>query len=74
MVFWFFRFPCEVRMRAVPLQPCRRHGKKRRDDDSDTGGKGKSPSPMPTGDVPNMFDNVETQVQSSQVIINLFWF
>lgn len=23
------RFPCEVRVRATPLQPCRRHGKKR---------------------------------------------
>lgn len=24
-----FRFPCEVRVRATPLLPCRRHGKKR---------------------------------------------
>lgn len=23
------KFPCEVRVRSVPLQPCRRHGKKR---------------------------------------------
>lgn len=23
------RFPCEVRVRATPLLPCRRHGKKR---------------------------------------------
>lgn len=27
------RFPCEVRVRSVPLQPCRRHGKKRGKDD-----------------------------------------
>ena len=25
----FFRFPTEVRVRSTPLQPCRRHGKKR---------------------------------------------
>jgi hypothetical protein len=29
------RFPCEVRVRAVPLQPCRRHGKKRKEDEPD---------------------------------------
>lgn len=29
------RFPCEVRIRAVPLQPCRRHGKKRKEDEPD---------------------------------------
>lgn len=27
--FQIFRFPCEVRVRATPLLPCRRHGKKR---------------------------------------------
>lgn len=27
--FHKFRFPCEVRVRATPLLPCRRHGKKR---------------------------------------------
>ena len=30
-----FRYPCEVRVRSVPLQPCRRHGKKRKEDESD---------------------------------------
>jgi len=30
-----YRFPCEVRVRAVPLQPCRRHGKKRKEDEPD---------------------------------------
>lgn len=30
------RYPCEVRVRSVPLQPCRRHGKKRKDDEPDT--------------------------------------
>uniref|UniRef100_A0A8D8PW25 Methylcytosine dioxygenase TET n=1 Tax=Cacopsylla melanoneura TaxID=428564 RepID=A0A8D8PW25_9HEMI len=29
------KFPCEVRIRAVPLQPCRRHGKKRKEDEPD---------------------------------------
>lgn len=29
------RYPCEVRVRSVPLQPCRRHGKKRKEDESD---------------------------------------
>jgi len=30
-----FRYPCEVRVRSVPLQPCRRHGKKRKEDEPD---------------------------------------
>lgn len=30
------RYPCEVRVRSVPLQPCRRHGKKRKEDEPDT--------------------------------------
>ncbi|GAB0088487.1 DNA N6-methyl adenine demethylase [Sergentomyia squamirostris] len=29
------KFPCEVRIRSTPLQPCRRHGKKRNGKDSD---------------------------------------
>lgn len=29
MIFYLFRYPCEVRVRSTPLQPCRRHGKKR---------------------------------------------
>lgn len=32
---FLFRYPCEVRVRSVPLQPCRRHGKKRKDDEPD---------------------------------------
>lgn len=28
------KYPMEVRMRSVPLQPCRRHGKKRKDDEN----------------------------------------
>lgn len=28
-----FRFPCQVRVRTVPLPPCRRHGKKRKDEE-----------------------------------------
>ncbi|KZC07058.1 Methylcytosine dioxygenase TET2 [Dufourea novaeangliae] len=30
------KYPCEVRVRSVPLQPCRRHGKKRKEDEPDT--------------------------------------
>lgn len=29
------KYPCEVRVRSVPLQPCRRHGKKRKEDEPD---------------------------------------
>ncbi|XP_059475689.1 methylcytosine dioxygenase TET isoform X2 [Neocloeon triangulifer] len=29
------KFTCEVRVRSVPLQPCRRHGKKRKEDEPD---------------------------------------
>ncbi|XP_018309964.1 tet methylcytosine dioxygenase-like isoform X3 [Mycetomoellerius zeteki] len=29
------KYPCEVRVRSVPLQPCRRHGKKRKEEESD---------------------------------------
>lgn len=29
-----FRYPTEVRVRSTPLQPCRRHGKKRKEDES----------------------------------------
>ncbi|XP_075970920.1 ten-Eleven Translocation (TET) family protein isoform X2 [Anticarsia gemmatalis] len=30
------KYPMEVRVRSVPLQPCRRHGKKRKDDDNNS--------------------------------------
>lgn len=29
------KYPCEVKVRAVPLLPCRRHGKKKKDDEPD---------------------------------------
>lgn len=35
-IYTFHRYPCEVRVRSVPLQPCRRHGKKRKEDEPDT--------------------------------------
>lgn len=40
LIFFLFlysysRFECEVRVRSVPLQPCRRHGKKRKDIEMD---------------------------------------
>ena len=38
------RFPCEVRVRSVPLQPCRRHGKKRKEDEPDTAANKKDAS------------------------------
>lgn len=30
------KYPCEVRVRSVPLQPCRRHGKKRKEEEPET--------------------------------------
>ncbi|CAH1391306.1 unnamed protein product [Nezara viridula] len=56
------RFPCEVRVRAVPLTPCRKHGKKRKDEEehqnSATAGKNnKDPSSQTSSDL----------LQSSQV-------
>lgn len=27
------KFPCEVRVRTVPLKPCRKHGKKRKEEE-----------------------------------------
>lgn len=80
MFFFSCRFPCEVRVRAVPLQPCRRHGKKRKDEEpelklkevnpknlSPTGVQN-SPSPMQQSlDMQSMMDGLELQLQSSQV-------
>ncbi|XP_063220013.1 uncharacterized protein LOC134529638 [Bacillus rossius redtenbacheri] len=40
------KFPCEVRVRAVPLQPCRRHGKKRKEDEPDAVIGRKDPSTL----------------------------
>lgn len=55
-----FRFPCEVRVRSVPLTPCRR--KKRKDEETE------SPRGAPTPVTPQKSEqNSETQVQSSQV-------
>lgn len=34
ITYAYFRYPCEVRVRSVPLQPCRRHGKKRKEDEA----------------------------------------
>ncbi|KAK6620540.1 hypothetical protein RUM43_010832 [Polyplax serrata] len=70
------KFPCEVRVRAVPLQPCRRHGKKRKEEDSDSKlkefhsknlssmGVKSSASSMHSAEIRSMIDS---QVQSSQV-------
>uniref|UniRef100_A0A1A9UGC8 Methylcytosine dioxygenase TET n=1 Tax=Glossina austeni TaxID=7395 RepID=A0A1A9UGC8_GLOAU len=34
------KFPCEVRVRSTPLIPCRRHGKKRKEDETPPAGDG----------------------------------
>lgn len=58
--FYGFRFPCEVRVRSVPLTPCRR--KKRQVEEPE------SPRGVPTTIVPQKSEqNNDTQVQSSQV-------
>lgn len=69
-------------MRAVPLQPCRRHGKKRKEEEPDaviatgkakeSGHKNSSPmrgnaSPMHSLEMQSMLDGMEVQLQSSQV-------
>ncbi|KAK0178727.1 hypothetical protein PV327_007590 [Microctonus hyperodae] len=38
------KYPCEVRVRSVPLQPCRRHGKKRKEDEPDSNPSKKEPA------------------------------
>jgi len=55
-----FRFPCEVRVRSVPLTPCRR--KKRQAEEPE------SPRGVPaTIGPPKSEQNIDKQVQSSQV-------
>lgn len=60
IIFHGFRFPCEVRVRSVPLTPCRR--KKRQVEEPE------SPRGAPTTTLPQKSEeNNDTQVQSSQV-------
>ncbi|XP_039293360.1 DNA N6-methyl adenine demethylase isoform X2 [Nilaparvata lugens] len=73
------KFPCEVKVRSVPLQPCRRHGKKRKEDEADTVvGKTDSKAHKTSGtDVnqrgdahsmnANLMEGADPQLQSSQV-------
>nr|CAD7425009.1 unnamed protein product [Timema monikensis] len=79
------KFPCEVRVRAVPLQPCRRHGKKRKEDEPDAVIGRKDPTtlhrnPCSMGsvdpratpmsiDMATMLEGMEAQLQSSQVLL-----
>ncbi len=70
-----------MRVRSVPLQPCRRHGKKRRDDDLDSYirkrdlNSRQSPLTDPrlsrpssaASDSSHGFEGIDSQVQSSQV-------
>lgn len=66
MIIIFYRFPCEVRVRSVPLTPCRR--KKRQVEEPE------SPRGASTTTVQKSERNSDTQVQSSQVcyeIINI---
>ncbi|XP_011303337.1 uncharacterized protein Tet [Fopius arisanus] len=74
------KYPCEVRVRSVPLQPCRRHGKKRKEDEPDTGiskKEVKTPEkdsrgvpgrePQLSLEMASMFEGMDAQLQSSQV-------
>lgn len=65
-------------MRSVPLQPCRRHGKKRKDDDTESlvGKKDLSARQSPASDRLSRpssvasdahFEAIDSQLQSSQV-------
>lgn len=57
-----FRFPCEIRVRSVPLTPCRR---KKRKDEELISPKG---APTPIGKQNQQSDQYnDKQVQSSQV-------
>lgn len=67
IVFHGCRFPCEVRVRSVPLTPCRR--KKRQVEEPE------SPRGAPTTIVPQKFEqNSDTQVQSSQVCKDIIFY
>jgi len=66
IIFNGFRFPCEVRVRSVPLTPCRR--KKRQAEEPE------SPRGAPTTVVPQKSEqNRDAQVQSSQVCNVVFY-
>lgn len=76
------KYECEVRVRSVPLQPCRRQVKKRKDSDDDllagndvpsTSGLspvtdgGRSRASSVASDTSHGFESMDSQVQSSQV-------
>lgn len=63
IIIFFYRFPCEVRVRSVPLTPCRR--KKRQVEEPE------SPRGASTTTVQKSERNSDTQVQSSQVCYNI---
>lgn len=80
----FSRYPCEIRVRSVPLQPCRRHGKKRKEEDVDSfmtkktfvnprqspGNDSRlSRPPSVASDSVHGYDSIDSQLQSSQVCI-----
>ncbi|KAL1131488.1 hypothetical protein AAG570_011105, partial [Ranatra chinensis] len=58
------RFPCEVRVRSIPLTPCRRHGKKRKDEEEQRVAQNEKPLKTEL-----RYNNCPTpeQLQSSQV-------
>ncbi|CAG9784840.1 unnamed protein product [Diatraea saccharalis] len=72
------KFPMEVRVRSVPLQPCRRHGKKRKEEDTtdsstnnsqqSPGGNQKKPQQCstPTPRTPQPIDNRNNASPRSQ--------
>lgn len=59
-----FRYPCEVRVRSVPLQPCRRHGKKRKEDEAND----PNPGNQTPGPIANQTANAKNRPTNNQRI------
>ncbi|XP_014486705.1 PREDICTED: DNA N6-methyl adenine demethylase [Dinoponera quadriceps] len=72
------KYPCEVRVRSVPLQPCRRHGKKRKEDEPDTVSGKKDAMKMASekmsdaaGRSPGHADSSRPQLRDSQLSLEM---
>ncbi|XP_032688630.1 uncharacterized protein LOC116852409 isoform X3 [Odontomachus brunneus] len=71
------KYPCEVRVRSVPLQPCRRHGKKRKEDEPDTMSGKKdamkivSDKMVDAGRSPGHVDSSRSQIRDSQLSLEM---
>lgn len=76
-ILFDLRYPCEVRVRSVPLQPCRRHGKKRKEDEPDTvsnkkdGSKNTTDKMAEAGRVPGHQDLARPQMRDSQLSLEM---